>query len=190
MAGDYAYVCDAESGLQVIQVFQRRFDTGSNIAQSLEIDQLATTIDQVKLSATSSGSIGWEISADGGSNWESVAADDSWYELGNPGTDLRWRGTLNYEGGAAGPVCNDLIVEYMLSGDQITFGESMINTIDVTKPSIMYEFVVETGDVGSEANFGFISDEAYQPLDPETFRIVYFPRQPCYKGNDQASDAR
>ncbi|MDD3642524.1 MAG: hypothetical protein PHQ19_03565, partial [Candidatus Krumholzibacteria bacterium] len=99
-SGEHVYVADGADGVRILQVFQRSFDTTNNLAQSTTVDLTAEMIDQVRMAASTTGSVGWQISADGGLNWESVAADNAWHVLTYPGSDLRWRATLDYRGGA------------------------------------------------------------------------------------------
>lgn len=69
--------------------------TSGQIGQSLSIDYNNGTITQARLTATiSSGTFTLELSADGGSNWETVS-NGLLHTFTNTGTDLRWRITEN-----------------------------------------------------------------------------------------------
>ncbi|GAG82964.1 unnamed protein product, partial [marine sediment metagenome] len=64
-------------------------------AKSSSIDFNNSTITTATLTSTEvSGSFDYELTADGGSNWESVTSGTA-HTFSNTGTDLRWRATEN-----------------------------------------------------------------------------------------------
>ena len=117
ISGDYAYVADGANGLQVIEVFQRRYYTGANIGWSLAIDDSDDTIVRARLSSTQTGSVTWELSAVGAQAWEGFVPGAAWSTFRYPGTDLLWRSTHNYAGNYAGggvnPTCSHLEIEWL-----------------------------------------------------------------------------
>ena len=67
--------------------------TAGGIAQSSSIDFNNGTITTATLTSTEvSGSFDYEMSANGGSNWEAVTSGIA-KTFANSGTDLRWRAT-------------------------------------------------------------------------------------------------
>ena len=69
--------------------------TSGQIAKSLSIDKNNGTIINATLTSTEvSGSFDYEMTADGGSNWESVTSGTA-HTFSNTGADLRWRVTEN-----------------------------------------------------------------------------------------------
>lgn len=70
------------------------FTAGQN-ATSTEIDLNNATITQVRLTSTeTSGTFLYEVTANGGSNWETITSG-TLHTFTNSGTDLRWRATEN-----------------------------------------------------------------------------------------------
>ena len=112
LAGDYVYVADNESGLQIIEVFQRSYDSSAKLAQSLALDSSIMDIPRARLSTTQANSILWELSADGGTNWDALLPGDPWHSFSVPGSDLRWRSMHTYTGAGVNPACTDLLVEW------------------------------------------------------------------------------
>jgi hypothetical protein len=94
VSGDYAFVADGGSGLQVITVFQREVNLDDNVGQSLAVDETNDMILRAWLAASQTDSVAWELSADGGANWQGVEPDGSWNQMAAPGSDLLWRSTL------------------------------------------------------------------------------------------------
>ncbi len=69
--------------------------TAGQVAESTSIDFANGTIAQVILTSTEeSGTFLYEVSADGGSNWETTTSGAT-HIFTNTGTDLRWRTTEN-----------------------------------------------------------------------------------------------
>lgn len=112
VTGDHAYVA-RNTTFFVREVYQRRYDLGSNVARSLEVDNTDDPIFGVRLTPTPDAAFGYLLSADGGANWQSVQWNDDWVELSSPGNDLRWRTTLSYYGGGANPSLSALKLEWL-----------------------------------------------------------------------------
>jgi len=113
VAGDYAYVLAYTSGLQVIEVFQRALNLEANTARSLDVEPSVDEVPRARLSSTQMDSIRWELSADGGTNWDEVLSGGSWHQFASPGSDLRWRSTHVYAGGRVNPACSNLSVGWL-----------------------------------------------------------------------------
>jgi hypothetical protein len=84
--------------------------TSGQIAQSSSIDKDNETILTAKLTSTvASGSFNYELSADGGSHWETVTNGIKHFFI-NTGTDLKFRVTEN--SASTGEISNILIDDY------------------------------------------------------------------------------
>jgi hypothetical protein len=143
--GDHAYVADYVSGFQVLEVLQRRYDLESKVGCSLRLDDSGNTVEQVRLSAAQTDSIRWEVSADGGTNWQEMARD-VWQALVHPGSDLRWRSTHTYAGGGINPACTYLEIEwsYVASSVDGSTGAEDFPTSFALKPSRPNPFSLNT----------------------------------------------
>jgi hypothetical protein len=108
----HAYLADGAEGLQVVTLDPAGFDTTANRAQSLTIDASADPIVRARLQTIQTDSIGWELSANGGLNWEPVTPGDSWHEFAATGHNLRWRSAHLYLGADLNPQCSRLILQW------------------------------------------------------------------------------
>jgi hypothetical protein len=117
--GDYAYVADHDEGLVVLQVFNRESKPDSNFALSTEIDLADLPIARCELTTTPANidSIRWELSADGGANWQEFLPGVG-KALNHPGSDLLWKANL-YDVGGDSPVCDSLYIEWWLESPLI-----------------------------------------------------------------------
>lgn len=88
----------------------------SGLAQSATIDEVSANIAQATLTATStlnSQTISYQMSANGGTNWENVTSGSE-HTFANAGSDLRFRATLNQSDPAGYPPAylNEVDVSY------------------------------------------------------------------------------
>ena len=98
--GDFAYVANRNT-LEIFRIFRSAgayYATGASVAQSTTIDSTSETIYSATLTQTAHipGGTGivWQLSADGGSNWESVIPGIP-HDFDHQGSDLRYRATFN-----------------------------------------------------------------------------------------------
>lgn len=112
IAGDHVFMAINDHGFYVAQVFQRKYDTQANTAQSLALDDSDDQILKARLTSDQVESVGWELSADGGVNWVEVQPDNSWYTFASPGSDLIWRSTHTLVNPSTNPTCTSLSVEW------------------------------------------------------------------------------
>ncbi len=98
--GDYVYIAN-KSSLEILRLFKSAgasYITGDSIARSTAVDTTNYVIENATLTATNltiaGTSITWQLSADGGTNWESVTPGVL-HTFTYPGSDLRWRATLS-----------------------------------------------------------------------------------------------
>ena len=94
VSGHVAYVTDNTSGLQLIEVGQNRFNLPNNVGQSLPFDASSDVIRKARISSTQVNNVTWELSANGGTNWQAATPGAGWFSISTPGADLRWRATL------------------------------------------------------------------------------------------------
>jgi hypothetical protein len=109
--GDYAYVSNGTDGFQIAQVFDRTSNLEDNTVQSVALNT-PRLVSHVSLSAASSDSVRWEVSADSGATWDDVIPDESWQELSAYGTQLVWRASLYPETAGGVPVCDSMLLRY------------------------------------------------------------------------------
>ncbi len=132
-AGDYTYVADGSSGLQVIETFQRKCDHVSNVAYSTDLEP-DSTVYGIRLSATQTDSIKWEVSADSGTHWQDILPGPHLQPLIHAGDHLVWRSHHYYTQVGATPRCSHLEIEYNsdLSWLGVVLSDSLVDFGAVT----------------------------------------------------------
>ncbi len=110
VAGDLAFVADYLSGLQAIQVFQHEVNASPNIGRSLSVGG-NDTIRRARLSTTQTAGVSWEVSANAGTNWQTIIPDNAWNAMTIAGSNLLWRSTHAWAGG--NPAVSDLHLEWL-----------------------------------------------------------------------------
>jgi len=118
--GDHMFVADGSGGLSITQVFLRRYHPNRNVAQSLTVNPPGETVFGARLSATQDGQIDWELSANGGVDWQSFQEGGALSPFAVVGDDLRWRATLAFDVPNATPECEQLDVEWVVETPLIT----------------------------------------------------------------------
>lgn len=111
--GDYAFIADGTSGLHAVQVFQREFETGSEVGQSLAVDGANDTILRARLATTQQDTVTWALSADGGLGWLSVHPGGGWHRFTDKGTDLVWRSTHHLGQPGVNPAASRVDLEWL-----------------------------------------------------------------------------
>lgn len=111
-AGEHVFVADGTSGLHAIQVFQNEVDPSANVGRSLPVDGGATTMVRGRLSSTQSGNVTWELSANGGTNFQPFTPG-VWAAFAVPGNDLVWRSTHNWVAPGGNPTASDVTLEWL-----------------------------------------------------------------------------
>jgi len=97
--GNYAYVANTTNLviLHLVRAAGNTYGLGTNVATSLEVDSTTETIENATLTYVAleptGTSISFDMSADGGSTWESVTPG-LLHTFATPGNDLRWRSHL------------------------------------------------------------------------------------------------
>jgi hypothetical protein len=97
--GDFAYVAN-QNTLEIFRIFRSAgatYATGASTATSLTIDSTTEIIYEATITQTAhipaGTSIAWQLSADGGTNWESVSLGIP-HTFNYQGSDLRYRATF------------------------------------------------------------------------------------------------
>jgi hypothetical protein len=112
--GDHVFVAGGSaSGLQVLRVFQRQLAVDRNVGQSLDLAARAESIGKARLTSVQLDSIGWQLSADGGTTWAAAVPDGPWVTLAQPGNDLRWRSAQFTGPQLVNPYCDEVTVEWL-----------------------------------------------------------------------------
>jgi hypothetical protein len=110
-AGGLALVADLQSGLQIIEAFNHEFYARANSARSLKVNTTTYPIIAARVSATQAPTVTWEISANGGANWQAIATN-VWSAVTTGGNDLRWRSTHSQTSPGVNPKVSDLQIEW------------------------------------------------------------------------------
>jgi hypothetical protein len=111
--GEFAYVAGGTAGLRVLEVFQRTFDLGANEGRSTNIHTRTDDVRRVRLGTEQNDVVSWEVTADGGANWQGVAADATWVTLATTGDDVRWRSLHEYAAYNENPSASSLEMEWL-----------------------------------------------------------------------------
>ena len=119
ISNGYAYVAGGTSGFSVVEVFQSSFDLTRNQGRSSTVFSSPYELAAVKLTASSASPLVWDVSADGGSNWEPIVEGAPWTPLTDRGYDLLWQSTHPYSAPGVNPACDSLMVEWLYSTPEI-----------------------------------------------------------------------
>jgi len=144
LEGDFAFVADGWGGIHIIEVFQRLYDLDRNVGHSVVMPE-TEEITKVKLTTTETDSLQWEVSADGGSNWQEVEPDDNWWDVAHTGTDLVWRSKHVYAVPRVNPFCSSLQIE-----------------LEYLSPTLINNFAGRAGDGHIELVWDVFSDEGLE----------------------------
>ncbi len=112
IAGDFAYVAASYSGLHVAWISQAEFLIDANLGQSLPFENAEHEVAFARLTFSQVDSIRWEVSLNGGENWQYLRPDYGWVKPPHRGTDLMWRTAHYYRGEGRNPACTDLAIEW------------------------------------------------------------------------------
>jgi len=175
--GSRAFIADADFGLRVVNVFQNQLNFAGNIGQSLALDQTTDNIMFARLTANAINT-SWQLSADGGANWQAVTPGSPWITLS--GSDVRWKATIaTAPNPAATAGASDVTVEWLyifpviksivdVGHDQggqvrITWMRSGIDDIDAV-PQIIEYSIYRRIDAGYKPG---VSTSSVSPLGAE-----------------------
>ncbi len=119
ISGIYLLVGNGDSEMQLLQRSQMEFDMIRNRGRSWVIDAASDTITQVRVNSTQTQGVTWELSADGGKNWQGVFADGMWNRMNAAGTDLMWRTTHAWTQPGVNPTVSDLRIDWRVQAASI-----------------------------------------------------------------------
>ncbi len=149
VSGDHAFVAAHSSGIRVLQIFPFAYELDSYQCQSKPVNTLGETVNSVKLQTSQDGDVSWEVSSDGGSHWQELPPDNSWYDLTVPGNSLVWRSTHRYSGDMSIAKCSLLELSYqsevatLLTGSSASFdGRGVKLEWSVSEVSEEYVFAI------------------------------------------------
>jgi hypothetical protein len=126
VAGDYAFV-GAHPGLHVLQIFQRAMILADNVGQSIDVSSYADDVLEARLTTAQNDTVTWEMSADGGSNWQAVTPGGAWNQIAFTGNDFLWRSTHTPVNLRSNPTCTSLQFDFLFEFPQIDTIEDIAN---------------------------------------------------------------
>jgi len=97
----------------VRQIYQRNYITEASDARSLVVHHSDTQIVRFRMATAQRDSIRWELTADGGANWQHVHSGPEWYTVDHPGSDLMWRSSHVLFDVDTNPACDSLEIEWL-----------------------------------------------------------------------------
>jgi hypothetical protein len=112
--GDHAFIADNSVGLQVFSVFSRQFSLADTVVQSLPVATTGEDIARVALNTSPAyvDSIRWEISADGGTNWQAIATGHPGELVDSMGSELLWRSVHFGIKSGQNPSCDSISLDW------------------------------------------------------------------------------
>jgi len=162
ISGDHAFVADNTSGLQVIQMFQSEVDPDRNIGRSLFVNAVPDSIIKARLATVQTNTVTWELSADGGANWQAMAPDGSWNQMDVRGTDLLWRSTHTWASPGVNPGVTGIEIDWLLASAPIN---SIVDVPGDQRRSVNLSFTRSAHDLVDEAAFPVVGYAVYRRLD-------------------------
>lgn len=111
--------------LRGIRVHDSHALSTENLVQTQRLAFEESPIDSVRIASVQADSIRWEVTADGGLNWQEISASGIWSSIAHPGEDLRWRTSLYDVMPGVQPNCSWLRIDWH-------------NEIDVEGPLILH----------------------------------------------------
>ncbi len=162
VSGDHAFVAGYNFGLQVIQVRQSEVDQSQNIGQSLAMDGTSDAIIRARLTSTETGGLGWDLSADAGTDWTAVTSDGSWTRVAPTGTDLHWRSTHTFAGPGINPTVSELTIDWLNEFGPIN---SVTDVPDDQGGWVRIDFTRSGYDFADEASLPVVGYNIYRRVD-------------------------
>ena len=157
--GDIAYLADFDGGLQIIEfrrTRERQFDSPCYAQSDIVHTASSSIITSATLTAVdnipSSTTISYELSANGGSNWETITPGIE-HIFSVPGYQLKWRAVLSTTDSSATPTISNISIYYTTLLDT----PSLINPINnaITED---YTPTFTWSNVNGETNYLFQLD--------------------------------
>ena len=162
VSGDHAFVADYGSGLQVIRVFQSEVDADNNVGRSLGVDASDAMIPRARLTCVQTEEVAWELSADGGINWQWIVPDGNWNAMLVLGTDLLWRSTHTWAAPGVNPGVSELEIEWLVEAAPIT---SIVDVPNDQGGWVRINFLRSGYDFSDETTLPVTGYQIYQLVD-------------------------
>ena len=106
----------------------------------------------------------WELSADGGVNWQGIVPGGSWNAMLVPGTDLLWRSTHTLAHQASIPGVSELEVDWLVEAAPIT---SIVDVPDDQGGWVYLNFTRSGYDFPDEPTLPVSGYNIYQQVDAD-----------------------
>jgi methionine-rich copper-binding protein CopC len=102
-------------------------DLTGDIGQSVDISLYAEDVLEARLTTAQNDTVTWEMSADGGSNWQAVLPDGIWNQIAFSGNEFLWRSTHTPVNLRSNPTCTSLQFDFLFEFPQIDTVEDIPN---------------------------------------------------------------
>ena len=86
--------------------------SSADAGRSLVLPNSSWRVEWARLETVQAGTVHWEMSADGGTHWQTIQPSGQWIHLMNPGTEPLWRASLVYDEPGLNPTVDELILEW------------------------------------------------------------------------------
>jgi hypothetical protein len=162
VSGGYAFVADKASGLQVVRAAQGEVDTDNNVGRSLAVDGSNEMILRARQVTTQTNTVTWELSANGGANWQGIAANGNWNRMTIPGTDLLWRSTHTRAAPGVNPTVTNLEIDWLYEAASI---DSIVDVPDDQGGWVLVHITRSGRDFADEATLPISSYGIWRRVD-------------------------
>jgi hypothetical protein len=160
--GEHAFIANYSDGLGVFRVFTREFDADRNVARSLIVDASHDWIFGARLTTTQTQNIDWEVSADGGWNWQDIEPDGKWTHLTNRGNNLIWRSTHMPTIPGVNPSVTQLDLEWIFGPPAI---DSIVDMPEDQGGWVRVNFTRSGRDFAEEVSFPTVDYGIWRRID-------------------------
>jgi hypothetical protein len=116
-AGEHVFAVGG-SALQTVQIYQHELSSGQNQGVSLPVNGGEPDIRRVRLFATQSSGVSWEVRATTLAPWQAIPLGSTWVPLQSTGDELSWRSTHAWSQGI-NPTVTDLQIEWLVSSARL-----------------------------------------------------------------------
>ncbi len=168
LAGNFAFVAHYGVGLDVYQVFQTEVVYGSDTGVSLPIDEADDRIIRARLTSSETQGLSWQLSADGGVNWQSSAPDNQWRLFAFPGDDFLWKSDHTWAPGL-NPTVSELSLQWLNDFGPIT----AIEDVPDDQGGWVYLHFTRSGyDFAEEDSIPVVGYDIFQRVDASTQTLL------------------
>ncbi len=185
VSGEHAFVGDYTSGLQVIQVFQSEVDPERNVGRSLAVDAAGETILRARLVTTQTNNVTWELSADGGVDWQGVVPGGGWNAFTVPGANLMWRSTHTWAAPGVNPSVTQLQIDWLYETALI---DSIVDVPDDQGGWVRTHFTRSGRDFADETTLPISNYGVWQRVDNAALVAALETHASSTPGKSDAND--